>query len=59
MEIASFTLDRFNTFEVEDLGASPFSQEVRKFSLPEKFNVPRFILYNGTSDPAANLRHFI
>ncbi|KAJ8639944.1 hypothetical protein MRB53_016638 [Persea americana] len=59
MEITSITRDGFSTFEAEDLGTSPFSQGVRKFSLLEKFNVLRFVLYNGTSDPAARLRHFI
>ena len=58
MEIAGITRDPFNTFEAEDLGTSPFSQEVRNFSLLGKFNVPRFVLYNGTSDPAVHLRHF-
>ena len=56
MEIAGITRDRYSTFEAEDFGVSPFSQEVRKFSIPEKFNVPRFVLYNGISDPAAHLQ---
>ncbi|XXG67552.1 hypothetical protein AAC387_Pa06g0874 [Persea americana] len=59
METAGIARDLYNTFEAEDTGASPFSRDIRKFSLPEKFNVPRFILYDGTSDPAAHLRHFI
>ena len=47
MEIVGFTLDRLNAYDTEDLGASPFSQEIRSFSLPEKFSVPRFVLYKG------------
>ncbi|XXG82187.1 hypothetical protein AAC387_Pa10g0186 [Persea americana] len=59
METASIARDQYSTFEAEDTGASPFSRNIRKFSLPEKFNVPRFILYDGTSDLAAHLQHFI
>ena len=55
MEVAEIARDRYSTFEADDLGASPFSQEVRKFSLLEKFSVPRFVPYNGTSDPATHL----
>ncbi|XXG69128.1 hypothetical protein AAC387_Pa06g2067 [Persea americana] len=59
METAGIVRDQYNTFEAEDNGTSPFSTDIRRFTLPEKFNVPRFILYDGTSDPAAHLRHFI
>ena len=59
MEIAGIALDRHSNFEADDLGTSPFSKDIRKFSLPEKFSVPRFVLYDGTSDLAAHLRHFI
>ncbi|KAJ8648925.1 hypothetical protein MRB53_001948 [Persea americana] len=59
MEIAGITRDQCSAFEAEDTGASPFSMEIRKYSLPEKFNVSRFTLYDGTSDPVAHLRHYI
>ena len=58
MEIVGFTLDRLNAYDTEDLGTSRFSQEIRNFSPPEKFSVPRFVLYDGTSDLAAYIRHF-
>ena len=59
METAGIARDQYSPFEAEDTGASPFSREIRKYSLPEKFNVPRFTLYDGTSDPAAHLRHYV
>ena len=59
METAGIARDQCSAFEAEDMGASPFSREIRKHSLPEKFNVPRFTLYDGTSDPAAHLRHYV
>ena len=59
MEVADIARDRYSTFEADDLGTSPFSQEVKKFFLSEKFSVPTFVLYHGTSDPTAHLRHFI
>ncbi|XXG90595.1 hypothetical protein AAC387_Pa12g2323 [Persea americana] len=59
METAGIVRDQYSAFEAEDTGASPFSREIRKYSLPEKFNVPRFALYDGTSDPAAHLRHYV
>ena len=59
METAGIARDRYSTFEADEVGASPFSREVKKFRLPEKFSVPRFILYDGTLDPAAHLRHFV
>ena len=59
METAGIARDQYNTFEAEDTGASPFSRDIRKFSLPEKLNVLRLILYDGTSDPATHLRHFV
>ena len=59
METAGIVRDQYSIFEAEDTGASPFSTDIRRFTLPEKFNVPRFILYDGTSDPAAHLRHFV
>ena len=58
MELVGFTRDQLNAYDTEDLGTSPFSQEIMNFSLPEKFSVPRFVLYDGTSDLAAHLRHF-
>ncbi|XXG63068.1 hypothetical protein AAC387_Pa05g1337 [Persea americana] len=59
METAGIVRDQYSAFEAEDTGASPFSREIRKYTLPEKFSVPRFALYDGTSDPAAHLRHYI
>ncbi|KAJ8632576.1 hypothetical protein MRB53_025912 [Persea americana] len=59
METAGIARDQYGTFEAEDTRASPFSRDIRRFTLPGKFNVPRFILYDGTSDPAAHLRHFV
>ena len=58
MENTGIARDQYNTFEAKDTGASPFSRNIRMFTLPEKFNVPRFILYDGNSDPAAHLRYF-
>ncbi|XXG70588.1 hypothetical protein AAC387_Pa07g0032 [Persea americana] len=58
MKIVGFTQDRLDAYDTKDLGTSPFSQKIRSFSLREKFSVPRFVLYDGTSDPAAHLRHF-
>ncbi|XXG60849.1 hypothetical protein AAC387_Pa04g2659 [Persea americana] len=59
METAGIVRDQFSAFEAEDTGASPFSREIRKYTLPEKFSVPRFALYDGTSDPATHLRHYV
>lgn len=59
METAGIDRDQYTAFEAEDTGASPFSREIRKYTLPEKFSVPRFTLYDGTSDPAAHLRHYV
>ncbi|XXG54223.1 hypothetical protein AAC387_Pa03g2164 [Persea americana] len=59
LETAGIDRDHYTTFEAEDTGASPFSREIRKYTLPEKFSVPRFTLYDGTSDPAAHLRHYV
>eukprot|EP00268_Persea_americana_P048670 TRINITY_DN5162_c0_g1_i10.p1 TRINITY_DN5162_c0_g1~~TRINITY_DN5162_c0_g1_i10.p1 ORF type:complete len:346 (+),score=42.41 TRINITY_DN5162_c0_g1_i10:222-1259(+) len=59
MEATGLDRDQYATFEAEDTGASPFSREIRRYTLPEKFSVPRFTLYDGTSDPAAHLRHYI
>ncbi|XXG77285.1 hypothetical protein AAC387_Pa08g1465 [Persea americana] len=59
METAGIDRGQYNAFEAEDTGASPFSREIRKYSLPKKFNVPRFTLYDGTLDPAAHLRHYV
>ena len=58
MEKAGFTEDRLNTLDHDDLGSSPFSEEVRLYDPPEKFSVPRFVLYDGTTDPASHLQHF-
>ncbi|KAJ8634085.1 hypothetical protein MRB53_027421 [Persea americana] len=44
---------------METAGASPFFRDIRKYSLPEKLNVPKFTLYDRTSDPAAHLRYFV
>ena len=59
METAGIARDQCSAFEAEDTGASPFSRDIRKYSLPKKFNVPRFTPYDGTSDPVAHLRHYI
>ena len=58
MEKADFTEDRLNTLDHDDLDSSPFSEEIRLYDPPEKFSVPRFVLYDGTTDPASHLRHF-
>ena len=58
MKIIGFTRDRLNAYDIEDLGTSLFSLEIRNFSLPEEFSVPRFVLYDGTSNLVAHLRHF-
>ena len=55
MEIIGFTRDRLNAYDTEDLGTSPFSQEIRNFALLEEFSVPRFVLYDGISDLVAHL----
>lgn len=59
MEVAGLARDRPNAYDSGELGASPFSQEIKDYTPPEKFSIPRFTLYDGTSDPAAHLRHFI
>ena len=59
METAGITSDQFGIFGAEDLGASPFSRKIRRLTLPEEFSVPKFTLYDGISDPAAHLRHFV
>ncbi|XXG54906.1 hypothetical protein AAC387_Pa03g2674 [Persea americana] len=59
METAGIDRDQYTAFEAEDTGASPFSREIRKYTLPEKFSVPRFTLYDRASDPAAYIRHYI
>ena len=53
-----FARDQTGEYEEDDQGMSPFSQEIKDFSLPERFSVPRFVLYDEASDPAAHLRHF-
>ena len=57
MEKASFTEDRLNTLDPDDLGSFPFSDDVRLYEPPEKFSVPQFVFYDGTTNPAPHLRH--
>lgn len=58
MEMVGFTRGRLDTYDTEELDTSPFSQGIRNLALPEEFSVPRFVLYNRTSDPAAHLQRF-
>ena len=58
MEKVNFIEDRLNTLDPNDLSSSIFLVEVRLYDPPEKFSVPRFMLYDGTTDPASHLRHF-
>lgn len=58
MEMVEFAPDRLDDYGSKDRDTTPFSREIRNSHLPEKFSIPRFTLYDGTSDPAAHLRHF-
>jgi len=58
LEMVGLARDRLSSHEADNLSTSPFSPEIGNFPLPKDFSVPRFIPYDGTSDPAAHLRHF-
>ncbi|KAJ8629873.1 hypothetical protein MRB53_023196 [Persea americana] len=51
IETAGIVRDQFSAFETEDTGASPFSREIRKYTLPEKFSVPRGCRSGGMTTP--------
>uniref|UniRef100_A0A2N9EGY8 Retrotransposon gag domain-containing protein n=1 Tax=Fagus sylvatica TaxID=28930 RepID=A0A2N9EGY8_FAGSY len=40
------------------VSSSPFSKEIEKARLPERFTAPRFETYNGRTDPVAHIGHY-
>ena len=40
------------------VSSSPFSREIEKARLPERFMAPRFETYNGRTDPVAHIGHY-
>ena len=40
------------------MSSSPFSQEIERTVLPERFTTPRFDAYNGQIDPVAHISHY-
>uniref|UniRef100_A0A2N9EE12 Reverse transcriptase domain-containing protein n=1 Tax=Fagus sylvatica TaxID=28930 RepID=A0A2N9EE12_FAGSY len=40
------------------VSSSPFSREIEKAQLPERYTAPRFEAYNGRTDPVAHIGHY-
>jgi hypothetical protein len=40
------------------ISSSPFSKEIEKAKMPERFPVPRFEVYNGRTDPVTHIGHY-
>ena len=40
------------------VSSSPFSREIERIELPERYTAPRFEAYNGRTDPVAHLSHY-
>ena len=40
------------------ISSSPFSKEIEKAKMPERFPVPRFEIYNGRTDPVTHIGHY-
>ena len=40
------------------VSSSPFSREIEKARLPERFTAPRFETYNGRTDPMSHIGHY-
>uniref|UniRef100_A0A2N9INS9 Uncharacterized protein n=1 Tax=Fagus sylvatica TaxID=28930 RepID=A0A2N9INS9_FAGSY len=40
------------------VSSSPFSREIEKARLPERFTAPRFETYNGRTDPVTHIGHY-
>ena len=40
------------------ISSSPFSKEIEKAQLPERYTAPRFEIYNGRTDPVTHVGHY-
>uniref|UniRef100_A0A2N9HX24 Integrase catalytic domain-containing protein n=1 Tax=Fagus sylvatica TaxID=28930 RepID=A0A2N9HX24_FAGSY len=40
------------------ISSSPFSREIEKAKMPERFPVPRLEIYNGRTDPVTHIGHY-
>uniref|UniRef100_A0A2N9I089 Reverse transcriptase domain-containing protein n=1 Tax=Fagus sylvatica TaxID=28930 RepID=A0A2N9I089_FAGSY len=40
------------------ISSSPFSKEIEKAKMPERYPVPRFEIYNGQTDPVTHIGHY-
>jgi hypothetical protein len=40
------------------VSSSPYSREIEKAQLPERYTAPRFKAYNGRTDPVAHIGHY-
>jgi hypothetical protein len=40
------------------ISSSPFSKEIEKAKMPERYPVPRFEIYNGRTDPVTHIGHY-
>ena len=43
---------------LSQVSKSPFTQNIERASLPQRFHQPTFILYNGQTDPVEHFSHF-
>ena len=54
-----WTREQHAVWKALDLvSSSPFSQEIKKAMLPERFTAPRFKAYNGWTDPVVHISHY-
>ena len=44
--------------QLDDMLSMPFSSHIINYELPKGFIVPKFTMYNGTSDPFNHIMHF-
>jgi hypothetical protein len=40
------------------VSSSPFSEEIERARLPERFTAPQLEVYNGRTDPVAHIGHY-
>uniref|UniRef100_A0A2N9H0K6 Retrotransposon gag domain-containing protein n=1 Tax=Fagus sylvatica TaxID=28930 RepID=A0A2N9H0K6_FAGSY len=40
------------------VSSSPFSRQIERAELPERYTAPRFEIYNGRTDPVAHIGHY-
>ena len=43
---------------LSQISKSPFTRGIEKAKLPERFNQPAFIMYNGRTDPVEHVSQF-